>query len=492
MTRSLYRRLARRYGGADVGLTRRDFLAKSAVAGGALLSAHAFPGPVRFGGKRVVVVGAGFGGLACAYELQAAGYDVTVVEATNRVGGRVRSSDDFVKGRVIEIGGELIGSNHPTWMAYKDKFGLEMLELSEHEEWEQPIVLGGKRLSAEAAMALYEEMDAVFNEEMDAASADVDPEEPWKSPNAAALDRRTTADWVEKVRCSEDCRKALAVELMANNGQLLAKQSFLGNLAAVRGHGGAKSYRDESELYRCKGGNQSLARKLAAEVKSLVLELPVRGIDYGGSNAVVTCADSRTIECDDVVLAVPPSVWSRIEFEPRIPAELAPQMGANVKFFAHMKQRFWRAGGLEQYSMSDGIVNMTWEGTDGQDGDQDVVFVGFSGGTSAEAARGKKGDAQRDAYLAELEALYPGFKENLAGKTFMMDWPSERWAMASYSFPAPGQITTQGPMLRAGLGGKLHFAGEHTCYRYVGYMEGALYSGAQLAKRLAVRDKVAK
>jgi monoamine oxidase len=73
-----------------------------------------------------------------------------------------------------------------------------------------------------------------------------------------------------------------------------------------------------------------------------------------------------------------------------------------------------------------------------------------------------------------------------------MDWPGDAWTRASYSFPAPGQVTVQGPLLREGVNGRLHFAGEHTCYAFVGYMEGALNSGAAVAKRLAVRDGVLK
>jgi monoamine oxidase len=72
-----------------------------------------------------------------------------------------------------------------------------------------------------------------------------------------------------------------------------------------------------------------------------------------------------------------------------------------------------------------------------------------------------------------------------------MDWPGMQWVGASYSFPAPGQVTTVGPMLRRGLG-RIHFAGEHCCYKFVGYMEGALSSGVELAKRIAERDGVVK
>jgi monoamine oxidase len=72
-----------------------------------------------------------------------------------------------------------------------------------------------------------------------------------------------------------------------------------------------------------------------------------------------------------------------------------------------------------------------------------------------------------------------------------MDWPGDPWTLAGYSFPAPGQVTTVGPLLRKGVG-NLHFCGEHTSYKFVGYMEGALNSGAALAKRIALRDGVLK
>ena len=72
-----------------------------------------------------------------------------------------------------------------------------------------------------------------------------------------------------------------------------------------------------------------------------------------------------------------------------------------------------------------------------------------------------------------------------------MDWPSDTWVKASYSFPAPGQVTVQGPTLRQGFG-RLHFAGEYTCYAFIGYMEGALSSGVAAAKRIAIQDGVLK
>ena len=98
-------------------------------------------------------------------------------------------------------------------------------------------------------------------------------------------------------------------------------------------------------------------------------------------------------------------------------------------------------------------------------------------------------DKRDAAYAEELGKRYPNLAKAFVGSRFM-DWPSAPWTLAGYSNPAPGQVTTVGPLLYAGVGDRLHFAGEHTCYKFVGYMEGALNSGVSIARRLAVRDGV--
>ena len=164
MSRSLFAILHRRFGPRDGGLTRRDLLRTSlAVGAAAMLSQRGFGTAVPRAGRRVVVVGAGFSGLACAFELKSAGYDVTVVESRNRVGGRVLTFADFVPGRIVEGGGELIGSNHPSWVAYAKRFGLEMLDVTEAEDADFPIILGGARLTKAESEALYETMSTALS-----------------------------------------------------------------------------------------------------------------------------------------------------------------------------------------------------------------------------------------------------------------------------------------------------------------------------------------
>ena len=497
MSRSLYARLNQRYGRPVDVYTRREMLKATLAASAGLLLSSRISAPVMAqprlaGAKRVVVIGAGFSGLACAHELVGAGYDVTVIDARNRVGGRVLSFSDLVPGKNVEGGGELIGSNHPTWVAYKEKFGLEFIDVTEDEEAEAPIVLGGKKIDAEEGGKLWEEMDEKLAT-MNADAAKIkDVDKPWEVEGAAEFDRRSTQQWIDAQEGSELLKKGLWIQMAADNGQDPAKQSYLGNMAQVAG-GGVEKYWTESEVYRCKGGNQQLATKLAGAIgpNRIVLRLPVTRVEARGRGPiVVTCSDGRTLECDDVILATPPTTWGKIQFDPPLPRAIAPQMGVNVKYLAAVKKRFWKEHKLAPDSLTDGPVSMTWEGTDNQEGDEGASLNCFSGGPQADAARAFPRE-QRDAKYAEiLGQLYPGFKEQFVQARFM-DWPGDPWTMTGYSFPAPGQVTTVGPLMHKGVG-NLYFAGEHTSYKFVGYMEGALNSGVLAARRLATRDGLLK
>lgn len=489
----LFHTLNRRYGPlstlseADLRDQRRRMLKATLAASAGLLLSGTALGRSSWGkGKRIVVVGGGFSGLACAYELKAAGYDVTVIEARNRVGGRVLSFNDFIPGRNVEGGGELIGSNHPHWILYKDRFNLEFYDVSEEEDLDAPIVLGGKVMSGDEGASLWEGFEGAAAT-MNTLAATIDAERPWLSPGAAELDKRSLADWIKEGNFEATASAALDANLAGDNGVPTARLSLLSMLSQVRG-GGVQRFWDDSEVYRCAGGNQSLASHFAKDLgERVILGLPVKEINAGKSPCVVTCGDGRTLECDDVVLAVPPTAWKRIRISPDA-SRTIPQLGSNVKYLTHLRKRFWTEAGRSQYTLSDGDINWTWESTDAQPGDAPVGLTAFSGGDGAERVRSRT-PAERDKVMAEqFEAWFPGYKENLAGTRFM-DWPGEPLTGGAYSAFAPGEVTRIGPLLHKGLG-NLHFAGEHCSFAFMGYMEGALHAGVSLARRMAERDGV--
>ncbi|HKT78784.1 MAG TPA: FAD-dependent oxidoreductase [Vicinamibacterales bacterium] len=484
----LYARLHRRFA-PDRGMTRREMLRTSLGAAAGLLLSERM-GVLAQAGKRIVVVGAGFSGLTAAFELKRAGYDVTVVEARGRVGGRVVSFTDFIPGKVVEGGAELIGSNHPAWLAYAKRFDLELAELEEDEDAEAPIVLGGRKLTSDESDALWEELDkAVATMNADAAKI-ADADRPWTAGDAEALDKRSLASWIRGLQVSDRCKTAVDAMMVADNGVASEWQSYLGNLAMVKG-GGLEKYWTDSEVYSCSGGAQQLAKKLAADVGTarVLLSTAVTAITISDRTVSVKLSNGKTIEADDVVVTVPPPVWNRIGFDPPLPATLSPQMGANVKTLIHVKDRFWRRVGLAPDSLSDGAVQLTWDGTSTQPGPGSAL-VAFSGGPSADTCRSWPAAARYDRYLTELEKMYRGIRPSFVKGRFM-DWPADVWVKGSYSFPSPGEVTTMGPMIWRD-DSRLHFAGEYSSYAFMGYMEGALHSGALVARRIAERDGVAQ
>jgi monoamine oxidase len=202
-----------------------------------------------------------------------------------------------------------------------------------------------------------------------------------------------------------------------------------------------------------------------------------------------TLGNGKVLEAEHVLLTAPPSVWNKIAIDPVLPAALAPQMGTNIKYLMSLKSPVWRRTEMGPELLSDGPVSMTWHATDGQKGAGEAM-VAFSGGPSADACREWTATQRDRNYLAELNKVYRGITASFVRARFM-DWPSDPWTKGSYSFPAPGQVTSQGPTLYDGIG-RLHFAGEYTSYAFVGFMEGALNSGAAVAKRIAERDGVVK
>lgn len=491
MSWSLYRGLQAAHGSCRNGLSRREVLAAALAGASGLLSLdfpRAAPGKTL---PRVVVVGAGFAGLACADELAMAGYEVTVVEARQRVGGRVETLRDLVKEKTVEAGGELVGPNQPRWMAFAKRFDLEFLELP----WDpsDTIVLGDRIFPPDDAKELWEEMRSTLSRLNEPAEA-IDAFRPWRSPQAEQIDGRSLDDWIRKLDVSPECRQLIAIQFTGINGLIPAWQSLLGILAIVRG-GGLQRFWDDTDTMHCVGGTQQLAELLARSLvkhrgaESLRLGKAVHEIQIMLDGVVVHLANGDQLEADDLVLTAPPSTWNKITFAPPLPGALSVPMAASAKFLAVTKERVWQKLDREHNAMSTGPVQLTWEMTRGQGAEGDHCLVAFSGGREADECRAWPVPEREARYRQALTELFAGFADSMTGGRFV-DWVSDPWARGTYSFPAPGQVTTVGPILDQPHSGRLHFAGEHCCYAFVGWMEGALSSGVRVAHRLARRDGI--
>ena len=151
-------------------------------------------------------------------------------------------------------------------------------------------------------------------------------------------------------------------------------------------------------------------------------------------------ADGHVEEGDNVVLAVPPSVWDKIDIDPALPESLKPQMGTNVKYLAAVTRRFWKKANLSPGAHTDGDISMTWEGTDAQPGDEGAELTSFSGGPAAEACRAYSKEQRDAAYAVVLERLYPGFGKATSSP--------DSWIGRPIRLPAPAIPSPRSAKLR--------------------------------------------
>lgn len=438
----------------------------------------------------VIVIGAGFAGLVAAYELFHAGYNVTILEAQPRIGGRVQSLSDVVPGKIVEGGGELIGDNHHAWLYYGARFGLGFSKV--HDGENSPAFLRGRKLKKQEAKNLAEQMGEIFAELTKLSTSISDEFRPWLSPVAPTYDKMSLREWIQSRNASPLCKYAVDLQFSTDNGVSADKQSMLGILSMIKG-GGGMDYFTETERHRCDGGNQQLAEKLVEPMAHVLhTGIRVRRIHASDQDMRVETIDRKeekhTFAAKDVILAISPNVWSSISFDKDLLPKPLPQMGKNVKCLMTFPSEFWKKLKLSPNLTSDRAVELTWHATEEQKGHGHAI-VCFSGAEQAEECIRWKAAQRTACYIGELSRAYRGTGKQLVDARFK-NWPEDPFVRASYAFPAKGDITRWGPVFDKGIG-KLHFAGEHTCYAFIGYMEGALQSGIRAANRLMVRDKIA-
>jgi monoamine oxidase len=486
MSRKVIARLARQAGARPSAFSRRQFLLTSLATGASLILADRRGFARTTTAPRVLIIGAGFGGLSCAYQLQRAGARVTVLEARPRVGGRVHSLNTLLPGKHVEAGAELIGLNHPTWLAYAKQFGLTLNELPSGEEEHSPILLQGRRLLGPDVKKLWGAIDSVL-QSMNADARTINRQQPWLSANAPSLDQQSLLEASQRWP-GTDLERRGAMAMIANDMNCLPEHySYLAMLASIAG-GGIEAFWTESEIFRCATGNQSLAFALASAIGNANIELksPVASIDLSGQTAKVGLQSGRLLEADAVVLTAPPSTWDELRITPALPSDYRMSTGTAMKVLNRVDQPFWKANQLEPDSLSDQAVGMTWQGGEpaGGRGKQPACLTVFAGGKAAESFVERNPGERRDLANQELEELFPGFSRHNQSQVFCV-WPKERWTRCGYSAPSQGQVTRVFPLLERGWQDKLFFAGEYTSPGFYGYMEGGLNSGALLAQRLA-------
>jgi hypothetical protein len=240
-------------------------------------------------------------------------------------------------------------------------------------------------------------------------------------------------------------------------------------------------YWNDTEEFRCAEGNDVLPGMMLEFGKRAVLQTsnPVTKIEINETDSVAKVTwDSQGEKSkifDYVILTAPPNVWKKITIVPALPAGREMGSGPAVKYISQVDDRFWIKKGKAPSGMSDQL-GQTWEATENQAlTSQGIALSAFAGGAFVPTS-----DAEKR-FSMQLLKLYPGYT---ARATRYVDWRNVTWIETGYSCPKVSQVTTIGKFLSVPYRQRLYFAGEHTCMAYFGYMEGALQSGARVAKAI--------
>jgi monoamine oxidase len=499
---------------SDSPLTRRRFLGTGATVGaGALLGSgpaadaarKKAPASRRAPRKRtadVIVVGGGFAGLTAARALVKAGKSVYVVEARDRVGGRVWNHE-LAGGEVSERGGTFVGPTQDHVLKLMDDYGIGKFDT--YDTGENVYVNNGQRQtfsdtsptgSAPTDAGLLADL-ALIVTRLDQMATEVPVDAPWRAASAADYDGQTLESWVKANAANPDFMRLTAAATRPIFGAEPREISLLFTLFYIASSGNEThpgtfernfNTRQGGQQWRVDGGSQSIAfRMAAAELKKRIfLGHPVSRIAQGAGRVRVEC-DGLTLHGKRAIVAVPPALAGRIDYSPILEFQrdqLTQRlgMGALTKVAAVYETPFWRDKGLTgQILNTGGLVSATFD--DSPPSGKPGVIFGFVGGDRCRQYAALSPADRKSRVLAELaEALGP---EALKATDFFdTTWAAEQWTRGCpVGIAGPGVLLAYGDRLRAPQG-LIHWAGTETSAYWNGYMDGAVRSGERAAKEV--------
>jgi monoamine oxidase len=399
------------------------------------------------GGTRVVVVGAGFAGLAAADALRARGAEVTVLEARDRVGGRVWSVP-FGDGAVVERGAEFILPDYEVMRSLATRFGI-------------PLVLKGTPYGRRTAIG----EEAVSDADLEAAFERIR-----RGPPAGAA---SVGEAIAALELAPRQVALLRTRVAISNGHPVD------DLDASVVEESASTFGDFAN-WTLAGGNMRLADALADELgDALHLSSPVHRIRWSDAGVSIATDDTE-LEADAAVIAIPTAPLGEIEFDP--PLEGATASALRAVTYGQNSKLFIRLLTPAPPSAVMSIAGSFWTYTQlGADGEPAPFLVSYAGTRAAIEALG--GSEHPERWVAATLSLRTDLDLDAdPASALLSSWDDDPWVRGSYSARSLASPIRDDDLQRPI--GPLFFAGEHTAGAWHGLMEGALRSGGRAADQL--------
>ncbi len=437
----------------------------------------------------VAVVGAGLAGITAARAVERGGASTVVVEARERVGGRLESIE-IGDGKWVDVGGQWIGPTQDRVEALARS--LDWRTFPTYARGEHVVEVGGKLVRYTGTIPrLGPHVVADVGQAMlrlDRMASKVPLEAPWQAPRAKEWDSQTAWSWMRRNMGTRSGRTMLELAVKAVWAAMPADVSLLHLLFYIHSGGKLDLLLDTeggAQQDRFVEGAQNLAVKAAGEIAGeVVLGSPVRRIDYTAEDGVTVRADKAIVRARRAIVAIPPTLAGRIAYDPPLPGyrdQLTQRfpMGSCIKCLAFYEEPFWRAEGLSGSAASVvGPLSIIFDNSppDGSPG----IIVGFLEGHWARELGRVSSSERRTAVIGNLVRLF-GPRAAQPHDYVERNWADEEWSRGCYvGYTPPGVLTAYGPAIRAPIG-PIHWAGTETATVWNGYMDGAIQSGERAA-----------
>lgn len=443
----------------------------------------------------MVIVGGGLAGLMAARTLARSGKSVLVLEAQERVGGRVLGHP-LPGGDVVELGGQWIGPTQERMYALCGELGLETFPT--YNQGEHVVHFAGKASrmaptrNAAPKFPLWALLDILqVARRLAAMARELDLEAPWSHPKALEYDSQTLYSWLRRQTLTRHGWGYFELVTEAVFSAEPNQMSLLHFLFYLKSGGGLENLINVdrgAQAERVVGGSQRLAQRMAEELgERVLLSRPVRRIAQDQGSVRVE-AEGESVLARQCIVALPPTLAGRLVYDPPLPGlrdQLTQRLpaGSVIKLMVVYAEPFWRRAGLTGQAYSDrGPVRVTFDnsppsGTPG-------VLLGFMEGEDGRRMhRCSRAERERAAiaclvrYFGPQAAKYEQYIEK--------DWMDDPWARGCYGAHfGPGVWTAYGEALRQPVG-RIHWAAAETAAVWNGYMEGAVREGERVARALA-------